>query len=825
MDLKHTESFDLAYRFVTETNLNIFLTGKAGTGKTTFLKYLRQTSFKKMVVTAPTGVAAINAGGVTLHSLFQLPFAPYVPSKDENSEGINSHSLLSQIRYNKEKRNLFRNLELLVIDEVSMVASHTVDAIDTILKSVRRRHLQPFGGTQVLFIGDLYQLPPVVKKQEWEFLKNYYPSIFFFDSKAMQENIPVMMELKEIFRQQDNTFIEVLNEIRNDNLTVENFNLLNSRLKQNFSSLENEEYITLTTHNFQSDEINKRKLKKLPTSSQIYCATIQGNFSENQYPAELELELKEGAQVMFLKNDVEGKKYFNGKIGIVTALDKERIKVKCAGEQQEIEVKKYEWKNMNYSLNADTREIIEEELGSFTQYPLRLAWAITIHKSQGLTFNKLIIDAENAFANGQVYVALSRCTSLDGLVLTSPINQKFLGATQNLREWQEKNNDEKNLQQKFNESRQNYIQQELQNVFTWKNWFYELQELKNIFNEEKENLPSECLLWVVELITQQQTLEEITLKFKDRIIELCNQNSAVEENQLLQKRIKDAANYFSIEIKKWKEKFLNHPLTTDTKKIARQIDASLNEINFIVNEILHKINFCKNGFLLNEYLRNGKKFNGVLDKIQSSYAQHQIKNLSSKELEHPELYERIAEMRTQIADEMNLPLYLIFSNQAIKNVCINLPADKNSLMKVKGFGKAKVGKYGDEVINFVREYCRERNIEPQQIFKKDSRRENGNPKSNTVEETLNQFRQGKKIQDIARDRNLVTETIEGHLAQAIKQGDVNIEELMSMEEVREIAEHIPTGLDYVPLGSVKEKLGDVSYGKLKMVLAWMQKEK
>ena len=331
MNIKHTEAFDLAYRFVTETNRNIFLTGKAGTGKTTFLKYLRQTSFKKMVVAAPTGVAAINAGGVTLHSLFQLPFAPFIPSKNANADAVNSHSLLSQVRYNKEKLNLLRNLELLVIDESSMVASHTVDAIDTILRSIRRRHQQPFGGTQVLFIGDLHQLPPVVKNQEWEFLKNYYPSVFFFDSIVLRENVPVMIELKEIFRQQDNAFIEVLNEIRNNNLTNENFSLLNSRLKRNFIPADDEGYITLTTHNYQADEINKRKLQKLSAHSQAYHASIQGDFPENLYPAEPELELKEGAQVMFLKNDVEGKKYFNGKIGVITELDEDMIKVKCKG--------------------------------------------------------------------------------------------------------------------------------------------------------------------------------------------------------------------------------------------------------------------------------------------------------------------------------------------------------------------------------------------------------------------------------------------------------------------------------------------------------------
>ncbi|HXP49980.1 MAG TPA: AAA family ATPase, partial [Bacteroidia bacterium] len=545
MEIKQTEEFDLAYRFITETNQNVFLTGKAGTGKTTFLKFLRQNSLKNMVVAAPTGVAAINAGGVTLHSLFHLPFAPYIPSKDSaNADAVNSHSLLSQIHYNKTKLDLLRNLELLVIDEVSMVASHTIDAIDTILRSVRRRYHEPFGGTQVLFIGDLHQLPPVIKREEWEFLKNYYQSIFFFDSLVLREHVPVMVELKKIFRQQDDAFIEILNGVRNNTLELEHFELLNSRYRKDFIPDDDKGFITLTTHNYQSDAINKGKLKALDSPMYSYRAVVEGNFPEHMYPAESDLELKEGAQVMFLKNDTEEKKYFNGKIGTITYLDRETIKVLCKGEEHEIAVQKYEWKNTNYSLNADTRQIEEEELGSFQQYPLRLAWAITIHKSQGLTFDKLIIDAENAFANGQVYVALSRCTSLEGLVLTSHINQRFLGAHQNLTEWTAKNSTYNNLEQRFYEARQSFILQELQNIFSWKNWYYELKDLQTAMQENKESFTVENFQWVEKLSQEQVLLDEVAGKFKGFIQGAYNQNPDIENNEPLQKRIKDAANYF-----------------------------------------------------------------------------------------------------------------------------------------------------------------------------------------------------------------------------------------------------------------------------------------
>lgn len=835
MSIIRTEAFDLAYRFVTETNLNIFLTGKAGTGKTTFLKYLKENSFKKMVVAAPTGVAAINAGGVTLHSLFQLPFAPFIPTTPKTpslikegaggGEVVNSHSLLSKIRYNREKLNLFRNLELLVIDEASMVASHTVDAIDTILRSIRRKHRQPFGGTQILFIGDLHQLQPVVKSEEWNLLRDYYSSVFFFDSLVLKENVPVMIELKEIFRQKDDAFIELLNEIRHNNLTQENFSLLNSRLKYNFFPEDNDGYITLTTHNRQADKINEIKLQRLKTPAHNFKANISGDFPEHLFPAEPELLLKEGAQVMFIKNDTETKKYFNGKIGVITALSDDLIKVKCKGEEEEISVKKHEWQNVNYSLHPDTREIIEDVQGSFEQYPLRLAWAITIHKSQGLTFDKVIIDAENAFANGQVYVALSRCTSLDGLILTSPINRNFLGAHQNLNDWIEKNQDEKNLPRKFDESRQKYVLQELQNIFTFKNWFYELNELKNILEEFKENLPSESLAWHKEISEKQKILENVSAKFNERIIQLCAQNP-VEENQILQQRIKDAANYFSKEILQWKENFHRHPLSTDIRKISRQIDFSLNEINFIVNEILHKINHCKNGFLLNEYLKNGKKFAGTNEKVPSSYAQNQSKTITAKDTVHPELYVQIAQMRKHIADATNLPLFQIFSNAAIKNVCENLPANKESLLKVHGFGKVKVKQYGDEIIKLVQQYCEDNNLQPQEIFtSKREKKNQENSSSNTVEETIKLFKQGKNIEQIAAERNFVSGTIEGHLAQAIKRGEVQLEEIIPMEEVNKIAKFFPEKLEVISFSSIKEQLPDVSYGKLKMVLSWLQKEK
>jgi ATP-dependent exoDNAse (exonuclease V) alpha subunit len=597
-------------------------------------------------------------------------------------------------------------------------------------------------------------------------------------------------------------------------------------LKRNFVPADDEGYITLTTHNNQADTINKKKLETLKERSKIYYAKINRDFPEHIFPAENELELKVGAQVMFLKNDVEGKQYYNGKIGTVTALSDNGIKVRCKGEHYDIDVKKYEWKNTNYSLNPDTREIVENELGSFEQYPLRLAWAITIHKSQGLTFDKLVIDAENAFANGQVYVALSRCTSLEGLVLTSSVNQSFLGAHHSLKEWQGKNQDDTKLSQKFEEARQKYALHELLNIFSFYRWYYELKDFREELEENREEFSEASLEWLKALVESQEKTQAVADKFKEQITALSNENPNAEENEVLQKRVKDAANYFSAEMQKWKEKFYAHPFSTDKKKVARYLDASLTEVAFILHEILHRVNHCKNGFMLNEYLKSGKKVETAAEKIQSSYAQNQDKEVIVDGTANEELYSRLAAFRKQIASDTNAPLYMVFSSDAIQNVCTYLPQNKESLLKIKGFGKAKVGQYGDEVIQIVRDYCEEYNLQPKEIFPAKRERKPKEQKTPTVEETLNHFKQGKGISEIALVRKLAVSTIEGHLAQAIKQGSVKIEELIPMDEVNELAKHFPAVItqEYIPLNSIKEKVSlDVSFGKLKMVLAWLQK--
>lgn len=400
-----------AWDFVEHTGISIFLTGKAGTGKTTFLRTIQQRSTKRMIVVAPTGVAAINANGVTIHSFFQLPLSPFVPES----------TVKPRFEYSKQKRQIMRTLDLLIIDEISMVRADILDAIDFILRRFRE-HNKPFGGVQLLMIGDLQQLTPIVRPDEEKLLSRYYNTPYFFDSKALQSTQYVTIELTKVFRQQDKVFIDILNHFRDGNVSDEDFDILNKRYQPNFSPDENSDYIHLTTHNRIADNINDRQLEQIKEQAYKFCARVEGQFPENSYPADYELTLKCGAQVMFIHND-RFERYYNGKIGRITYIDNERIEVSCPNENEKIEVEPQTWENTRYTLNETTKQIEGEVLGTFTQYPLRLAWAITIHKSQGLTFEHAIIDAQQAFASGQVYVALSRCRTLEGLVLASTLNR------------------------------------------------------------------------------------------------------------------------------------------------------------------------------------------------------------------------------------------------------------------------------------------------------------------------------------------------------------------------------------------------------------------
>lgn len=426
--LDRNEQFMLAAAFVNQTSKNVFLTGKAGTGKTTFLKYIKDNCFKNMVILAPTGVAAINAGGVTIHSFFQLPFGMYAPNSvsdwgmQDNSSIYNKSRLLSKLRFNRSKLDLIRELDLIIVDEVSMVRADLLDAMDDVLRAVRRNPDIPFGGVQMLFIGDLFQLPPVVKQDEMALLRESYPTPFFFSSRVLLSDKPIVIELEKIYRQKDDQFIQLLNHIRNNQCSEEDIEILNNFFDPDFVPDGDAEYVTLSSHNYMADRINQTALDNLPGKLYRFEAIVKDDFPEKSYPASKVLELKEDAQIMFIKNDKgERRRYYNGKIGTIAEIGLSTIKIRFKEEKELLDLPLEKWSNIKYNYDTIEDKIDEEELGTFEQYPIRLAWAITIHKSQGLTFQRAVIDAGKAFAAGQVYVALSRLTGLEGLVLKSRI--------------------------------------------------------------------------------------------------------------------------------------------------------------------------------------------------------------------------------------------------------------------------------------------------------------------------------------------------------------------------------------------------------------------
>ena len=425
--MEMNEESILAWNIIEKTNANLFLTGKAGTGKTTFLKRLKELSPKRMIVLAPTGIAAINAGGMTIHSFFQLPFSPYVPGTTFGS------GEQKRYQFSKLKRNIIRSIDLLVIDEISMVRSDLLDAVDSVLRQYRKRHDLPFGGVQLLMIGDLQQLAPVVTPQEERLLGQHYDTPFFFSSNALKQVGYLTIELKKVYRQQDEQFISLLNQIRENKASEATLQALNQRYIPNFVPPKEGNYIRLTTHNAPAQYINEQQLAALPAQSFSFTAEIEGDFPETSYPADFKLTLKPGAQVMFIKNDPQHR-FYNGMIGEVIGVrtdeDGSKITVRSKDSGEEFDLEKMEWTNAKYTLNEKTKEIEETVEGKFMQYPLRLAWAITIHKSQGLTFEHAIIDASHSFTHGQTYVALSRCKTLEGMVLSQPLSRGAIISSQ-----------------------------------------------------------------------------------------------------------------------------------------------------------------------------------------------------------------------------------------------------------------------------------------------------------------------------------------------------------------------------------------------------------
>ncbi|CEN49055.1 helix-turn-helix domain-containing protein [Capnocytophaga canimorsus] len=575
---------------INQTHRNIFLTGKAGTGKTTLLQRVISQTYKNAVVVAPTGIAALNAGGVTIHSLFQLPFASFLPTFstpsviNEKNRFENRSSLTKHFRMYKNKREIFENLELLIVDEVSMLRADVVDAMDFMLQTIRRNK-KPFGGVQVLFIGDLLQLPPVVKNEEWEILRDYYTGMFFFQSKVITDYPLLYVELDKIHRQSDPQFISLLNHLRDNRLTTTDIQLLQSYVQPQFKPEPQSGFITLTTHNASADAINHREMATLTTPEWMYEAEIIGDFPEHMFPIERYIHLKAGARVMFIKNDLSAEKlFYNGKMGEVTALSEDEIQVTLDGGKTII-VERYEWENIRYRVNPTTKDIEEERLGTYTQYPLRLAWAITVHKSQGLTFEKAVLDLDRVFAGGQAYVALSRLRSLNGLVLLHPIPQMGIENSLEVYDYQKNKISKEQLHQVWEMGKTDFIKQQLLDSFLWDNFIGQWQ-LHSASYKGETGHKNKYQQWAVNQVAQVNHLGSIALKFTEQLRQLFATQTST---QTLYERFEKAYDYFFPQLKQLWYEILRVQGETQSLKKVKQFQGELYDLEMALLGVFRKL--------------------------------------------------------------------------------------------------------------------------------------------------------------------------------------------------------------------------------------------
>lgn len=819
METVANEELQLAFDFVQYTNRNVFLTGKAGTGKTTFLHNLKKISPKRMIVVAPTGVAAINAGGVTIHSFFQLPFCPYVPAvylTGNTLSGSEPQKMLPEYRMSREKANIIRSLDLLVIDEISMVRADTLDAVDAALRRYKNRSL-PFGGVQLLMIGDLQQLAPVVKDDDRVIIDTYYHTPFFFGSRALLSTDYITIELNHIYRQSDRIFIDLLNKVRDNKVDTEVLDELNKRYIPGFDPDTGGGYITLTTHNYQSQAINDSKLEKLPGTPHTFSAIVKDEFPELSYPTAAELTLKTGAQVMFVKNDISHDKlFFNGKIGKVTAFEDDAIMVMCPGDDSPIRVEMAEWQNMKFSLNEETKEIEETPVGTFTQYPLRLAWAVTIHKSQGLTFDRAVIDARSAFAHGQVYVALSRCRTLEGLVLSSMIDRKSIIDDPVITGFITETTASQPGRQQLDESKRAYQSTLLRELFDFAPLTRSINYCLKLTREHKASL----LGSPQELFEKAQTdvktyLTEVSERFENQLSLLLRNVTDAETDTHLQERVMKACEYFSERLtESVREITEDFTPESDNKVVRKSVNEALERLRKEITVKTACLDNVKTGFTVSRYL--GARAMALIETPPSRKRKEKTGYDTVATVEHPVLFGRIREWRNKKAGELDVPHYMILPQRTMSYLAANMPRTAASLGKIKGMGKKTMEKYGEELLEIIITYCLEENIEPPEEPSAGIRRQK-KVKADTKKISFDLFREGKTVSEIAAERGCTAETVENHLSHYISTGEIKIEELVPAEKVSQITSLLE-GNEGLRMGPVKEALGDsVTWGEIRMV--------
>lgn len=751
-----------ALRFINQTNRSVFLTGKAGTGKTTLLREIIRTTHKNVVVVAPTGIAALNAGGVTIHSMFQLPFSGFIPDINQPphlSDTVrfeNKNTLRRHFRMRADKQSVINNLELLVIDEVSMLRADLLDAMDFMLRSVRKKNL-PFGGVQVLYIGDLLQLPPVVKNEEWEVLRNYYRGKFFFHSHAVQQDPPLYIELDKIYRQTDSKFIDVLNNLRNNVITEDDIKILNGFVQPDFDSTKHTGYITLTTHNAKADAMNATSLEELDAKQFSYEAEIVDDFPDKIYPVEKELKLKVGAQVMFIKNDVSPeKRYFNGKIGVIKSLSDEEILVHFPEEDETIEATKNEWQNVRYYVDEVTKEIKEDVLGTFVHYPLKLAWAITVHKSQGLTFDKAVLDVSQVFMPGQAYVALSRLRSLEGLILLSPIRMNGISSDADVIGYASGKAEEGELENSLKQETERFIGNFLKNSFDWGELATEWQQHKMSYLQEGDKaLKAKYREWANRQENNIHGLLDASGKFIAQLNRLFRE--PVIDMAFVSERVTAAYNYF-------------FPV-----------------MDRITTGIFEKMEEVKR-------IRKAKGFYEELAELEEMQTSAVIRLMKSKLL-----MEIVNEGKPISRENLVSPEIQSYKSKKLEVIRGTIRQNSATLLEEP-----------------EEDYAADRYAP--------KKKKSTEPKKTTLEETFELWQQKMPVQDIARIRKLTETTIMSHLAGLIQAGKVNVEEVLPQQKIIALKEAFK-GFEGESLGDLKTKLGDdFSWGELRLYRASLQND-